>query len=58
MKPKVALKLGTARINKKYPEETMLPEDRLSRYLYQPGEQHGIKRDEQQTLSLVKIHID
>ena len=41
MKPKDALKLDTAQINKKYPEETMLPEDRLCRYLYQPGKQHG-----------------
>ena len=41
MKPKEAIKLGIVPLNKKYPEETVLPEDRLHRYLYQPGEQHG-----------------
>ena len=35
-KPKDAIKL-----DKKYPEETVLPEDGLHRYLYQPDEQHG-----------------
>ena len=28
-------------MDKKYPEETLLPEDGLYRYPYQPGEQHG-----------------
>ena len=40
MKPKDAIKLGTVLLNKKYPEETVLPEDSLYKYLYQPGEQH------------------
>ena len=41
MKPKDAIKLGTIPLSKTYPEETVLPEDGLYRYLYQPGEQHG-----------------
>ena len=41
MKPKDAIKLDTIPLDKKYPEETVLPEDGLYRYLYQPGEQHG-----------------
>ena len=41
MKPKDAIKLDTIRLDKTYPEETVLPEDGLYRYLYQPGEQHG-----------------
>ena len=41
MKPKDAIKLGTVSLDKTYPEETVLPEDGLYRYLYQPGEQHG-----------------
>ena len=41
MKPKDAIKLGTVPLGKKYPEETVLPEDGLYRYLYEPGEQHG-----------------
>ena len=41
MKPKDAIKLDTVPLDKKYPEETVLPEDVLCRYLYQPGEQHG-----------------
>ena len=40
MKPKDAIKLDNVLLDKKYPEETVLPEDGLSRYLYQPGEQH------------------
>ena len=36
---KDAIKLGTVPLDKKYPEETVLPEDVLYRYLYQPGEQ-------------------
>ena len=39
MKPKDAIKLDTVPLDKKYPEETVLPEDGLYRYLYQPGEQ-------------------
>ena len=41
MKPKDAIKLGTVPLDKKNPEETVLPEDGFYRYLYQPGEQHG-----------------
>ena len=41
MKPKDAVKLGNVHLGKKYPKETILPEDGLYRYLYQPGEQHG-----------------
>ena len=41
MKPKDAIKLGTILLDNTYPEETILPKDRLYRYLYQPGEQHG-----------------
>ena len=41
MKPKDAIKLDNVPLDKKYPEETVLPEDGLYRYLYQPGEQHG-----------------
>ena len=41
MKPKDAIKLDTVQLNQKYPEETVLPEDGLDRFLYQPGEQHG-----------------
>ena len=41
MKPKDAIKLDTVPLGKTYPEETVLPEDGLYRYLYQPAEQHG-----------------
>ena len=41
MKPKDAVKLDTVSLNKIYPEDTVLPEDGLYRYLYKPGEQHG-----------------
>ena len=41
MKAADAIKLDTIPLDKKYPEETVLPEDGLYRYLYQPGEQHG-----------------
>ena len=41
MKPKDAIKLDTVPLYKTYPEETVLPEDGLYRYFYQPGEQHG-----------------
>ena len=44
MKPKDAIKLDTVPLDKKYPEETVLPEDGLYRYLYQSGEQHGDKK--------------
>ena len=41
MKPKDAIKLDTVRLGKTYSEETILREDGLYRYLYQPGKQHG-----------------
>ena len=41
MKLKDAIKLDTVPLDTKYWEETILPEDALYRYLYQPGEQHG-----------------
>ena len=41
MKPKDAIKLDTIPLDKKYPEEIVLPENGLYRYLYQPVEQHG-----------------
>ena len=40
MKPKDAVKPDTIPLDKKYPEETVLPKDGLYRYFYQPGEQH------------------
>ena len=41
MKPKDAIKLDTVPLDKKYPEETVLPEDGLYRHLYYRDEQHG-----------------
>ena len=41
MKPKDAMKLDTVKLDKTCPEENILSEDGLYRYLYQPGEQHG-----------------
>ena len=41
MKVKDASKLDTVPLDKTDPEETVLPEDGLYRYLYQPGKQHG-----------------
>ena len=40
MQPIDAIKLDRVPLDKKYPEETVLPKDGLCRYLYQPGEQH------------------
>ena len=40
MKPKDGIKLDTAPLDKTYPEEIILTEDGLYRYLYQLGEQH------------------
>ena len=44
MKPKDAIKLDTVPLDKTYPKETVLPEDGLYRYLYQPGEQHRVQK--------------
>ena len=41
MKPEVAIKLDIVPLDKTYLEETILPEDGLYRYSYQPGEQQG-----------------
>ena len=41
MKPQDAIKLDNVSLDKTYPKETVLPEDGLYRYLYQPGEHHG-----------------
>ena len=41
MKPKDAIKLDNVLLDKTYQKETLLPEDGLYRYLYQPGDQHG-----------------
>ena len=41
IKPNDVITLDTIPLDKRYPEETVLPEDGLYRYLYQPGEQHG-----------------
>ena len=41
IKPEDAIKLDTIPLDKTYPKETVLPDDGLYRYLYQPGEQHG-----------------
>ena len=43
MKPEDAIKLDSVPLDKTHPEETVLPEDDLYRYSYQPGEQHGDK---------------
>ena len=40
MKPKDAIKLDTVPLSKTYPKETVLLENGIYRYLYQPGEQH------------------
>ena len=45
MKPKDAIKLDTVPLDKTYPEEILLPGDGLHRYRYQPGEQHGDKKN-------------
>ena len=44
MKPKDAIKLDNVPLDKRYPEETVLTEDGLYRYLYQPGKQHEDKK--------------
>lgn len=45
MKPKDAIKLYIIELDSSetYPEQNVLPEDGLNRYLYHPGEQHGDK---------------
>ena len=41
MRPKDAIELDTVPLDKKYPEETVLPENGLYRYIYQPDKQYG-----------------
>ena len=41
MKPKDATKLDAVQLDETFPEENLLCEDGLYRYLYQSGEQHG-----------------
>ena len=41
MKPNNAIKLDIVPLDKTYAEETVLLENGLYRYLYQPNEQHG-----------------
>ena len=52
MKAKDAIKLDTVPLDKTYPEETVLSEDRLYRYLYQLGGQHGDKKKTSNRLHL------
>ena len=52
MKPKDAIKLDTVPLDKTYPEETVLSEDRLYRYLYQLGGQHGDQKKTNNRLHL------
>ena len=40
-KPKAAIKLDTAPLDKTYPEETVLPEEGLYRSVYELGEHYG-----------------
>ena len=54
MKPKDAIKLDTIPLDKAYPKETVLPDDGLYRYLYQPGEQHGDQKRRPTDLILSK----
>ena len=49
MKAKHAIKLDTVPLDKTYPEETVLPEDGLYRYLYQRGEHYGHQKRQQAT---------
>ena len=60
MEPKDAIKLDIVQIDKPetLPEENVLPEYSLCRYLYQSRKQHGDKRKGLLTLSGVKLHID
>ena len=52
MKPKDAIKIDTISLDKTYPEETVLAEDGLYRYLYQPDEQHGNQKRQATDLNL------
>ena len=56
MRTEDAIKLDIVPLDKTYLEETILPEDGLYRYRYQPGEQQGDQK--RWTLPGVKIRID
>ena len=58
MKPKDAIKPDTVPLDKTYPEETVLPEDGLYRYLYQSGEQHGDQKRRTTDLFGARIRIN
>ena len=58
MKPKDAIKLDTIPLDKIYTKETVLPEDRLYRYDYQPDEQHRDQKRWATDLNWSKIRID
>ena len=58
MKPSDAIKLDIVPPDKTCSEETVLPEDGLYRYLYQPSEQHGDQKDGQHILFGAKIRIN
>ena len=51
---KDAIRLDTVPLDKKYPEETVLPEDGLYRYLYQPGEQNEDQKRQVTDLICIK----
>ena len=56
--PKDAIKLATVKLDKTYPEENMVSEDGLYRYLYQPGEQHGYQKRRATDFIWSKLLID
>ena len=58
MKPKDAIKLNTVPLDKTYPEETLLPEDGLCRYLYLPGELYRDKKRRATSFISSKIRIN
>ena len=58
MNPKDAIKLDTVLVDKKYPEETVLPKMNCIDTFMNPANNMGTKKDEQQTLSVVKIRIN
>ena len=59
MKPKYAINLDIAELDKSetYAKEEVLLEDCSQRYLYQPAEQHGDKKNELMTSSGVKLDM-
>ena len=57
IKPKDAIKLETVPLNKRYPEEILLPKDGLYIYLNNLANNMETKKDEQQTLFGVKKNV-